>query len=205
MNAIIVLGGGVREGGVLPQWVQARFDLALSVSDSEPIVCCSAGTVHRRPPLDENGFPWLECAAGARYAVESGCDPSRLLLEPVSLDTIGNAYFSRVLHADRCRWNRLLIITSEFHMPRAEAVFRWVYGLENHYDLEFMTSPDVGMPDAILETRRAKEAASIPAVERLAARIRDMRQMGEWLYTEHAAYSSGMLHRPRDPGHTDSY
>lgn len=205
IDAIIVLGGGVREGGLLPPWIQARFDLALAISANVPLVCCSAGTVHRPPPHDENGFPWLECVAGARYAIERGCDPARILLEAISLDTIGNAYFSRVLHADRLGWRKLAVITSEFHMVRSEAIFRWVYGLPQGYELEFKASPDIGMPERSLLARQKKEAASLTAVERLRARIRDMQQLGKWIYREHAAYSTAILNRAPDVSDADSY
>ena len=38
-DAILILGGGVREGGELPAWSKSRFDLALKRAQGEFFVC----------------------------------------------------------------------------------------------------------------------------------------------------------------------
>src|SRR5436309_11511249 len=60
-------------------------------------------------------------SAGARYLLERGAEPGRILMEAVSLDTIGNAYFSRLLHVIPREFRRVLVVTSDFHMPRTQA------------------------------------------------------------------------------------
>src|SRR5512132_4403130 len=98
-DAILIAGGGVREGGKLPPWIRGRFDRALELRrHNEWMMPVSAGTVHRPPPLDEDGFPILEAAAGAAYLLERGIPESRILIEAASYDTIGNAYFARTIH-----------------------------------------------------------------------------------------------------------
>ncbi len=128
-DAILIPGGGVRAGGELPVWVTRRLDRALERAGNAWLVPLSAGTPHRPPPLDDCGFPILEARAGADYLAARGAAPERILIEAASYDTIGNAYFSRVVHAIPRGFRRALVVTSEFHMPRTEAVFRWVYGL----------------------------------------------------------------------------
>jgi hypothetical protein len=196
-DAAIVLGGGVREGGELPQWVLARFETALELCGQAPIVCLSAGTVHRPPPLNQEGYPWLESVAGARYLLSRGVPASRIQVEATSWDTIGNAYFAKLLHVDPAGWRRLLIVTSEFHMARSRAIFEWVFGLEpRRYDLEFVASPDAGIDPVLLERRRAKEAVGLESFLKTAARIRDLPSLHRWLYSEHEAYSpSGWISR----------
>ncbi len=73
-DAIVVLGGGVRDGGVLPPWSEARFDLALERDCGTPFVALSQAMVHRS---SRRGFWWR-----------------------LPLDTIGNAYFTKILHVD---------------------------------------------------------------------------------------------------------
>ena len=90
-DAILIPGGGVREGGTVPSWVQGRFDLAVRIHQGEYIVALSAGTTHRPPPVDENGFPIFESAAGARYLMQAGIPAEQILTETNSYDTIGNA------------------------------------------------------------------------------------------------------------------
>ena len=102
-DAIIIPGGGLSEGRPLA-WVTARLDAALlHAKDTRYFLVLSRGTTHKQPPLDANGFPVDESAASARYLIERGITPSRVLLESWSLDTIGNAAFSRLMHAEVCK------------------------------------------------------------------------------------------------------
>jgi uncharacterized SAM-binding protein YcdF (DUF218 family) len=197
-DAILIPGGGVRQGGVLPDYVAVRFERALVLAGNAFLVPLSAGTPHRPPPLDTRGFPITEARAGADYLLARGIDRSRLLLEELSFDTIGNALFSRVIHAIPRQFRRILVVTSVFHMPRTEAVFRWVYGLDApglSCAVDFETVPDVGIDPEVLAGRRAKEQHSLDALQPLIARIRSLPELHLWLFTEHDAYAAG----PRTP------
>ncbi len=191
-DAIIVPGGGVREGGTLPPWAAKRFDRAIELHAGQPIICLSGGTVHRPPPLSSSGHPVLEAIAGARYLVARGIDPKLIYTETASYDTIGNALFARLLHTDPRGWKRLLVITSEFHMQRTCEIFRWIFSLapECGYELAFESTPDAGMAAADLEFRRAREQASLAALRALAPRFRELAAVHEWLFTEHNAYAA---------------
>jgi uncharacterized SAM-binding protein YcdF (DUF218 family) len=191
-DAIVIPGGGVRAGGELPPWVTPRLDRALAVAGQAYLMPLSAGTPHRPPPLDESGFPWTEARAGAHYLVARGADPARILMEESSYDTIGNAYFSRLLHALPRGFERLLVITSAFHMPRTEAIFRWVYGLAAPgvpCAVDFESVPDSGIDPAMLAARIEKEQTALQAVATLRSEIRTLAQMHAWLFTVHGAYS----------------
>lgn len=193
-DAILIPGGGVRDGGTLPSWVQRRFDRAVCIQQGAYLVALSAGTTHRPPPADKNGFPIFESTAGARYLMEAGIPPEQILTETQSYDTIGNAFFSRVLHVDPRGLRRLLIITSDFHLPRTEAVFRWVYGLEPkalRYDLRFEGVADPGMDPEVLREREGRERKSLDETAELARRLTGLAEFHRWLFTQHKAYSAG--------------
>jgi hypothetical protein len=191
-DAIIIPGGGVREGGVLPQWAVERFDRAIELHAGEPVICLSGGTVHRPPPLDSTGRPVFEAVAGARYLASRGLDPKLIYTEIASYDTIGNALFARLMHTDPRGWRRLLVITSEFHMGRTREIFRWIFSLapDRGYELAFESTPDAGMPAPDLEFRRAREQASLAALRALAPRFRELAAVHAWLFTEHNAYAA---------------
>jgi hypothetical protein len=201
-DAVLVLGGGVRTGGELPAQVVRRFDRAIELARGAPIVCLSAATVHRPPPLNEEGFPWFESAAGAAYLLAKGVPANRIQVEALSHDTIGNAYFSKLLHVDPPGWRRVLVITSEFHMQRSRAIFEWVYGLTpGRYQLQFEATPDQGFDPILVERRRVKEAAALRALEPIMARIRDLDSFHRWIYTEHQAYTAqGWVSRKASSG-----
>jgi hypothetical protein len=207
-DAILILGGGVREGGELPPWAAARFDLALEMQSGEPLVCLSAGTTHRPPPLEE-GFPISESVAGARYLMLRGVAPDQIRIESVSYDTIGNAYFSRLLHVDPSGWCRLLVITSAFHMPRTRAIFEWVYGFEKgKYQLVFAESPDRGLTPEARESRIRREQQGRDSFERTRSRLHSLSALHRWIWTAHDAYSAAgrrKMERPQDTPVLETY
>ena len=193
-DAVIVPGGGVRAGGELPPWVKIRFDRAIERSGEAPIVCLSAGTGHRPNPLDQTGRAIFEAVAGAQFLVRNGVPVRRIFIEVASWDTIGNAYFARTMHTDPSGWRRLLVITSEHHMPRTEAIFRWVFGLapDIGYSLSFEAVPDVGLDGPVLQARKDRERASLAALGNLIPRFRTLAQLHQWLFTEHDAYKASL-------------
>lgn len=138
-------GGGLLPDGSLPLWVQNRFDFAIQRANGSSILALSAGTPHKAPPLDKGGRPVLEALAGARYLVSCGYPPEKILTETASWDTIGDAYFARTIHTDPAYLRRIHVITSAFHMPRTEAIFRWVFTLTPvapSYEMEFTAVPN---------------------------------------------------------------
>jgi len=198
-DAVLVPGGGLLADGTPPPWVIARLERALIRAGQATLITLSAGTTHKPPPLDERGFPRFESVEAARYLAARGVAPEHILTETASYDTIGNAYFARALHAEPRDFRRLLVITSDFHMPRTRAIFEWVYGLapEGGYCLAFEATPDDGLDPTALRERQAREAQGLNTVRALAGQITSLAGLHDWLYHEHRAYATaGWLSRP---------
>lgn len=193
VEAILIPGGGVTTTGEVVPWVRARLDRAIALYPQPSyFIPLSAGTTHKPPPLDNELFPVLESIAAARYLLQRGIAGERILPETVSLDTIGNAYFARVQHTDPLGLRRLRVITSEFHLPRTQAIFTWIFGLscsQPPYRLTFEAVPDVEMSYTALTTRRERERASLQRIEELRSQLTTLPDVHRWLYTEHAAYA----------------
>lgn len=191
-DAILVPGGGVREGGELPLWVKRRFDKVLGIYKSEYIITLSAGTLLKPPPLDNHGFTIFESVAGAQYLIKNGIPAKKILTETCSYDTIGNAFFARVIHTEPLAFRKLLIITSEFHMPRTENIFKWVFGLSPasfSYELSFEAVSDVGMDEKALKARKISEKANLASLLLTKRRIHTLEEFHKWLFAKHDAYS----------------
>jgi len=191
-DAIIIPGGGLTSKGDVPPWVMARLDCALNLYGGETIITLSAGTVHKANPLDDNGFQIFESVASARYLIRRGISEHKVLSETCSYDTIGNAFFCRVIHVDPARFRRLLVINSEFHMARTEAIFRFVFNLDlppEGYELDFESVPNIGIDDNSLTERVAREVQSLENWHELAKKIHSMQSFHTWLFNEHGAYA----------------
>jgi len=197
-DVIIVPGGGVREGGELPVWVQQRFDHALTLWQGEPFLCLSAGTVYKPLPRDSYGQTLFESVAGARYLQTQGVPATRIFTETASYDTIGNAYFARVIHTDPMRWRRLLIVTSGFHMVRTRTIFEWIFRLSPlhiEYELAFSLVEDETIEPKLLKARQEKEATGLQRLLPLTEQIRTLPHFHHFLFTEHDAYAVAKLHQ----------
>jgi uncharacterized SAM-binding protein YcdF (DUF218 family) len=193
-DAVLVPGGGLRSGGALPPFVLNRLEAAQALAGEAPIILLSAHAIHRAPPLDAAGYPVLESVAAAGALLACGVPAARIWTETASLDTIGNAYFARVVHTDPAGLRRLLVVNSAFHMPRTRMIFDWVFGLppaDPPYTLDYHTVPDQGLTEVAIEARRAKEVARMEDLRRTIPRIAGLAALHRWLFTEHRAYAAG--------------
>jgi hypothetical protein len=189
-DAILIPGGGLLSDGTPPPWVCRRLDEAVQAADTRFFVTLSRGTVHKAPPRNSRGFPVDESVASAVYLLKRGVPRERILTETVSFDTIGNAYFSRVIHVDPLGLTRLLVITSDFHLARARAIFRWVYSLSGGaHELTFQGVPDTGIGAAALRARAEKERHGLENLAGLVREMKTLEQLQQWLFVHHGAYN----------------
>jgi len=125
LDAVFVLGGGVPASlEEPPPWVQRRCDDAAAVlrrrqADATgnrklPVLCLSAGTAHVPQLLGADGLPIWESTSSAAYLqTKHNLRDDEVYVETTSYDTIGNAYYARIGHADVVGWKRVLVITNE--------------------------------------------------------------------------------------------
>lgn len=191
-DAILIPGGGVREGGKLPIWTQRRLEHAIEKSQTAYLIPLSAGTTHKPPSLNVDGYPIFESVAAASYLIQRGIDPEKILVETSSYDTIGNVFFSRMIHIEPLNIQRFLVVTSEFHMPRTKAIFEWIYrleGLPKGHQILFDAVSDAGINENVLKARQHKEAKGLESLLRVASKIHTLKEFHQWLFRDHGAYA----------------
>jgi uncharacterized SAM-binding protein YcdF (DUF218 family) len=207
-DAVLVPGGGLTADHKPTPWVKARLDYALSVRERKYIIVLSAGTPHRPQHLDTDGFPIYESIAGARYIMEKGLPPECVMAETCSYDTIGNAFFARLLFTDPLSLGKLLVVTSAFHMPRTQEVFQWIFGLPPHvisYRLAFYATPDTDINDQDLTARIDGEKNRLDSFRELPGRIKSLPGLHRWIYTEHAVYAAHLKPQPVSGREANTY
>jgi len=199
-DAIIVLGGGRPSTPAEPPlFVQNRCDLAakyykeqLLRGSASIILTLSAGTAHLRNLERPDGSPVLESQASAEYLHEKHEIPlDAMRMELTSYDTIGNAYFARTQFADVLKWRRMLVITTDWHMPRSKAIFEWVFESNSRPDisLTFEATPSVGLTEEDIAARKAREKKSLGSVEKLREKYPTLSDVSSFLFTQHDLYA----------------
>lgn len=210
-SIIVVPGGGITESGSLKKWVIKRCELAETLFRENPnskIFVLSRGTTHKAPPMDMYKRPIHESSQSMRYLVRNLSIPvENIYEENVSLDTIGNAFFLRVIHLDimfppGSKVN-IQVVTNEFHMPRVKVIFDWVFGLfssrhKPKYQLSYVSAKDDGFDSELLDLRKGKEEKSLRNLkDNVIPRIVSIQDLHAFIYREHDAYRSECIASPR--------
>ena len=150
-DAIVVLGGGIKPDGTLPQVACARVERAVELYHAgiAPRLILSG-----RCGLTDPDPVVTEAAAMAAHAREHHVPSDALLLEEEARDTVGNAYFTREMYLAPNGWTSIRVVTSDFHLSRAAYVFRKILGTS--YDFSFVSS-DSGFTPRELILRALEE------------------------------------------------
>eukprot|EP00933_Yihiella_yeosuensis_P037877 TRINITY_DN31880_c0_g1_i1.p1 TRINITY_DN31880_c0_g1~~TRINITY_DN31880_c0_g1_i1.p1 ORF type:complete len:246 (-),score=27.49 TRINITY_DN31880_c0_g1_i1:319-1056(-) len=209
-DVIVVLLGGVDEHGVPHPAVRRRLETAAAMHRlwgcAVPILLSGGGTAHKPRHVDAAGWATPEAQLAAAFLVEKlKVEACYLVLESISDDTIGNAWFVRTAHCDPRGWRKLFVITSDFHLPRSQSIFEWVCSLDPisgpKFELCFAGTPSQDLIDPeTLCLRVQREAASKEGFEKTRLET-TMAQAHCFIFKDHQAYAYRAV--PREPVSAD--
>lgn len=129
-DAVIVLANQMDENGLLNSESKARANKAVQIFNEyeiSHIVTC--GWNYR------NDSEIKIADAFKSYIVNSlGVNPSKVITELNSRDTVGDAYFTKINIALSLNWKNLCVVTSDYHVNRTQEIFSFIYG--NDFSVE---------------------------------------------------------------------
>ncbi|TSC87374.1 MAG: hypothetical protein G01um10147_695 [Microgenomates group bacterium Gr01-1014_7] len=184
---IICLSGGLNENDHPSDKMQARLDRTVELfqsGDFNAIITTSKGTFR-----DGTSHFVTEAEAANAYLITQKIDPLRILKEERSLDTVGNAYYTRLLHLEPRGWWEPTIITNEFHMPRVQFIFDRV--LDGKYNPQYIEAPNLGMGSEELASWQRHEDEMLKFYEHLFTGVRkgDLLFLEDYIYHRNPAYT----------------
>ena len=136
---VVVLGHELRSESIHPE-LRGRIDVGIDTFRTTGASHLIFSGGNSNPVVSTP-----ECEAMREYAVDSGVDPTRILLEANAKDTIGNGYFTRrLVNAMRADVETIYLVTSCYHAERAEYVFRQCFGEEYDIDASNCHATDAG-------------------------------------------------------------
>lgn len=189
---IFVLAGGLDNLGRNHPWVKDRLDVASRLYRLKPrkIIILGGGTYHKPPHLNRGRFVIHESTMGAKYLIDQGINPDDIYREWASYDTIANGFFSLLNFTIPLKIQNVLVITSDFHMPRSKAIFEWIYGLwSDQVTLDFLEVSTKYLDTEIIDSRSKREARSLHNLQNTINLIDTWSKLHNWFYTEHQAYN----------------
>lgn len=123
-DVVIVLANEMDVNGVLNSESKVRAEKAVQIfndTDIPHLVTC--GWAYRK---DSN----IRIAdAFKAYMVEKlGVDSRKVITELNSRDTVGDAFFTKANLSLSLAWNRICVVTSDYHVSRTQEIFNFIYG-----------------------------------------------------------------------------
>ena len=185
-NAIIILGGGINRDGTLWQITINRLEKGIELfkkGASENIV------VSGKYGFMEDYIPIItEAKAMCRYLEKKAIPKEKIILEEESKDTLGNAFFTKTNILEPRKWQTIIVITSEFHIPRTKYIFKKILG--EKYKINFVKASS-GFSDHKLRELIIKEQKLLNLIKQWLDKIPDGddKSIEKFLYTKHPAYA----------------
>lgn len=133
---IVVLAGGITENENLPQQTQNRLDKAIELFEQKKgdrfLVCGKYSFL-----FEEEEQPSVtEAELMKNYLINQGIEKGKIWTEKKSMDTISNAYYAKTEYFLPENETEGIIVSSNYHLPRAEFIFKKIFGKE--YNLNFV-------------------------------------------------------------------
>lgn len=124
---VVILGKKLADDGTMTEELIGRLDLGLAIADAYPdsyIAVTGGGTADNNPDVTEGGLM-------GEYLLEKGLSEERLIVEDSAPDTVGNAENTfHILKEKYPSVNSIVILTSDYHVPRGCILFHSRFVLE---------------------------------------------------------------------------
>jgi uncharacterized SAM-binding protein YcdF (DUF218 family) len=188
-NTYIILGGGITKDNILPEWCIDRCNYVIQKYNEHKvmnIICTSGGSYHNPNPLNDTGFTIHECDTLCEYLIKKGIPSEIIFKEWTSYDTIGNAYFSKLLLIDTYTWYDMVIVTSDFHFERSKNIFEYIFR-DDKYKLKYVSCSYNGN-HPYLKNRIKKEEKSLEDFKKTCIIFKD--NFHDFIYKKHQCYVS---------------
>ncbi len=129
VDAIIVLGGGLTPKGELNDASRSRVEelgrIYKRYLKNKRLKIIFSG---KYGFLSSKEFKTSEAALMKKKALELGIEKKRILIETKSQDTIANAYYTKKQFLEPRKLKNIIVITSDFHIPRTAYIFEKTLG-----------------------------------------------------------------------------
>ncbi len=200
VQAIITLGSGVTPTGEPSPGTALRTAKAIELADLFPrAVLIMSGAMPLHP---DAGIPGgTEADVMKKYALARHIAPARVLLENKSHTTLDNALFTKKHCLEPRQLRTLVVVTSGYHIPRAEYLFRKILGPD--YRITCISAGGETKSNRLL-----KEERSLAFFRALLDTVTDgddaeaRRRLSDWLepYATHPPFTLEQWHAYKDHG-----
>lgn len=185
-DVIIVLGNSINKDKTLPAIAKKRVEKASEIYKkgiAKKVLMSGKWGAHInfKPAI-------TEAKAMKNYIVSLGVKPSQVFCEEQSRDTATNLFFTRKLFLEPKKWNKIVIVTSDYHMKRVKYLARKIFGPDFEVDFE---EAENGISQQELKQKLKKEKKDM-IITKLAAQgilDGDFKRIEQLITKYHPSYS----------------
>jgi len=162
-SAIVVLGKGISEDGTITKEAERSIEKAVELFKSSRfnIIVMSGRWAYS---LDYTPSK-TEAHAMKEYAVKLGIPAKKVFVEDKSLDTLGNAYYTKKLLENMGNVTSITVVTVDFHNARARYIFEKIFGSKTK--LNFISSNTDYLDTETTKKHRQHEEITLAVIKRL--------------------------------------
>jgi uncharacterized SAM-binding protein YcdF (DUF218 family) len=182
-DAVIVLAHEMDSDGVLNEESIARASLAYEIFSRQNFAYLVTSGWNYRGDCSIR-----ICDAFKKYLVSNfGVHSKKVIAEPNARDTVGDAFFTKVNLATPLKWRKICIITSAYHVSRANEIFQLVYGPDFIVDV-------FGANVVVTQSKNLHELQSLDAFRKtfLDIKIGDIDNIYSRLRSAHPFYNGAV-------------
>lgn len=185
-DAIVILASGINPDGSLPIVCKLRVEKGVELYKqrvAKNIIMSGKWpfTIDYKPPR-------TEASAMKDYAVKLGINKEHIFIEEKSQDTIGNIFFTKKLFLEPNKWRKIILVTSDFHMPRTKYLCKKILGPD--YKINFEEAESC-FPEKELRLKYKDEKKVMRFTKLILEKVNDgdSERIEKILFKEHPAYA----------------
>lgn len=189
IDGVIILGGGLTNKGALSKESVKRAINGIKLFkaiNAKYLILSGNGSWQHRLPLSRT-----EAGLMADLAVKKGVSKKTILKDTKSLDTIGNIYFTKTLIDEYKLGKSFLIVTSNYHLKRAQWLFTKIFG--SKYSLIFKGINPRLTPKQF-QFKMQRDSKILKYTKRLFSdyKIKNKKDLKVFLFNNHPFYVTGI-------------
>lgn len=187
---ILVLCGWINENWLPSKQTILRLKKAIKLYNwKQFIITMWRGTLYKAQFIDKRWYTMDEATIAADYLYQHWIPSKDIKIERFSFDTLWSIYFTKIFYLDVLEPKTISVITSKFHIERTKIIFKWLYMLCNKkINIKYIKTNDC-LDDKTLQNRITKEKDWIRNISNLMKKIKNRKELTEWLFKDHAAYA----------------
>ncbi len=180
-DCILVLSCGIKKDGSIGNETKLRTDKGIDLFKKEKVKYIIFSG--KDSFLGSHNLKTTLAKSMQIYAIKKRISKNKILLEEESLDTIGNAFFTKEKILVHMNLKSVIVITSDYHMQRTKYIFNKILG--NKYSIKYVSVKS----NRNTAQKKKEEKAMLNITKDILEKAKTENDINKAVLKDHPAYS----------------